>query len=513
MGARQQIAIGIDVGTSGTKVIAVSEQGKVLTSAVAGYPMSVPRTGWAEQKPLDWWSGTVRATRTVMGYVVRNVPSYEVISIGFSGQMHGLVPLDNNKEVIRPSIIWCDTRTVQETEWLENSLGKEAIIQYTSNPPLPNFTLTKLLWMRNYEPSLFQRIRHVLLPKDYVRFKICGSLAMDISDASGTLMFDVQKREWSTEMCSASGIPIEWLPAVAGASEVVGYVTESAAKELNIPRGVPVVAGAGDQAAGAVGLNVVEPGTVSVVLGTSGVVLTPTNEPLKDPIGRLHTFCHAYEDRWFVMGVTQAAGGSLQWYRRRFAAEFEQLAEQNNTDIYTLLLEAAAKAPAGSDGLLFLPYLMGERAPHLDPYASGTWLGIHWNHEREHFLRAVLEGVSYSLKDCWGIIANMGLDAHTWRVSGGGAQGELWMGILSSVLGRTLDVIQASHGPAFGAAVLGAQGVGLLPRKGKELDAWFNVGKQSSPDSDWVSIYDKMYPMYRQAYHDLKGLMRDLYHV
>jgi xylulokinase len=506
----EAIVLGIDIGTSGTKVVAVGESGQVLATASEGYGMSVPNVGWAEQDPEDWWRATVEAVKRVMDHLARSGTAVRLAAIGLSGQMHGLVPLDAEGRVIRPAIIWCDLRSVEQTEWLIREVGRDAVIEWTQNPPLPNFTITKLLWMRDHEPDVYARIAKVLLPKDYVRYRLSGGLAMDVSDASGTLLFDVANRRWSEEMCRAAGIPAGWLPELAQSSEVVGRVTKDAGALMGIPEGTPIVAGAGDQAAGAVGLGVADPGLVSVVFGTSGVVLAPTSRPVKDPLGRLHTFCHAVPDRWFAMGVTQAAGGSLQWYRRCFAQEEERQAAAAGEDVYDVLLRQAEAVTPGAEGLLFLPYLMGERTPHLDPRARGAWLGLHWRHERGHLVRAILEGVAFSLKDCWNLISTLGLDVRRWRVSGGGAQGRLWMEIFASVVDASIEVVRAAHGPAFGAAVLAAQGVGMLPAHGDGLERWFESGTVVAPNPSWVEQYRVLYRLYQEAYQVTAELIHSL---
>ncbi|MBX5436437.1 MAG: xylulokinase [Alicyclobacillaceae bacterium] len=510
MGESEQLVLGIDVGTSGTKVVAVSADGKVVATRTAGYGMSVPAVGFAEQDPDDWWRATVEAVAGVMADV-RLQGRAQVAAVGLSGQMHGLVPLDHAGRVIRPAIIWCDVRTVAQVDWLERTVGRERVIEWTQNPPLPNFTLTKLLWLRDCEPESYRRICHVLLPKDYVRYRMTGELAMDESDASGTLMFDVANRRWSEEMCHAAGTPREWLPPVLSSAAVAGKVTAAAAHQLGIPEGTPVVAGAGDQAAGAVGLAVAEPGLVSVLFGTSGVVLAPTAEPVRDPLGRLHTFCHAVPGLWFAMGVTQAAGGSLQWFRRRFGEQEELAARSRGLDVYEVLLDEAEAVEPGAEGLVFLPYLMGERTPHLDPAARGTWMGLQWRHERAHLVRALLEGVVFSLKDGWSVIAELGLRADRWRVSGGGAQGRLWMEIFASAVGAEVEVVRAAQGPAYGAAVLAAQGAGLLAPGPAGVEAWYEPGQTVAPNPDWQERYEKLYPLYRQAYQAARGVMHGLH--
>ncbi|WDL95361.1 xylulokinase [Alicyclobacillus sp. ALC3] len=503
---RQRVVLGIDVGTSGTKVIAVRLDGTIVSVATASYEMMTPKSGYAEQHPEDWWSATVSAIQTVM----TQAGDVSVAGIGLSGQMHGLVPLDKQGRVIRPSIIWCDLRSDAEALELERAVGRDTVIRLTENPPLPNFTITKILWMKHHEPDLYSRIDKVLLPKDYVRYRLTDSFAMDVSDASGTLMLDVAKRAWSKEMCEAAGIPLEWLPPVYESNEVVGHLSATAARLLGLPEGVPVVAGAGDQAAGAIGLGIVEPGTVSAVFGTSGVVLAVTDKSLRDPAGRLHTFCHAQRDSWFVMGVTQAAGGSLQWYRNRLAQMEQAVAARCDADIYTLLMNEAETVAPGADGLLFLPYLMGERSPHLDPQARGAWIGLEWRHTAAHLVRAILEGVSFSLRDCWEAMQELGVTSSGWKASGGGASGRLWMEVFASVIGEPVQILQSSHGPALGAAILAAQGIGALSEDPAAIQAWLGTGNSIPPRADWADFYNDLYPLFQEGYRVTKNLMHDL---
>lgn len=500
--------LGIDIGTSGTKVVAVNASGTVIGSYTSGYNMHVPRALFAEQQPDDWWQATILAVRGVMAKLLDSGLQVAVEGISFSGQMHGLVPLDQHGQVIRPSIIWCDLRSVEQAARLEREVGRAQIIAWTQNPPLPNFTITKLLWMRDHEPDLYRRIGTVLLPKDYVRLQMTGQPAMDLSDASGTLLLDVANRCWSTDMCHAAGIPLAWLPRLVEASEVAGRLTPEAARLLGLAEGTPVVAGAADQAAGAVGLGISDPGEIAAVFGTSGVVLAATERPLRDPLGRLHTFCHALPDKWYVMGVTQAAGGSLQWYRRRFAQAQEAVAQASGRDVYELLMEEAQAAPPGADGVMFLPYLLGERTPHLDPQATGAWLGLRFHHEPQHLVRAVLEGVAYSLRDCYLAMREVGIEATAWRAAGGGANGRVWMDIFASVLDDPITVLKGAQGPAYGAAILAAQGVQLLAAN--EAKRWLADGEQILPQAQWTARYEALYPIYRSAYQQLTGVMHDL---
>ncbi|WP_258111689.1 xylulokinase [Alicyclobacillus sp. SP_1] len=506
---RRQVVLGIDIGTSGTKVVAVHLDGSIAAVATASYEMVMPSPGYAEQNPADWWKATVVAIQTILS----RTEDLFVVGIGLSGQMHGLVALDNEGAVIRPAIIWCDLRSEAEAAELEHLLGRETIIQLAENPALPNFTVTKILWMKNHEPELYRRIAKVLLPKDYIRFCLTGLFAMDVSDASGTLLLDVANRTWSKDMCRAADVPMEWLPPLYESNEVVGYLSKTSADVLGLSEGIPVVAGAGDQAAGAIGLGIVEPGTISSVFGTSGVLLAVTDKSLRDPGGRLHTFCHAQRDRWIVMGVTQSAGGSLQWFRNQVAQRERLVAASKDSDLYAWLMEEAQKVVPGAEGLLFLPYLMGERSPHLDPQARGAWIGLQLRHSVGHLVRAILEGVSFSLRDCWEVMREIGVESSGWKASGGGANSPLWMKVFASVLGEPVQILQASHGPALGAAILAAQGIGVLEESPLSIQGWLGTGSVISPQTDWKEFYTKLYPLFREGYQATKHLMHELNNV
>src|SRR5579875_2041861 len=378
----------MDVGTGGTRAVLVDEQGHVIASGVSEHaPFRSPQPGWAEQDPEDWWRAAQEAIHAALN--ASGLKSSDIAAIGLTGQMHGAVMLDKEGRVLRPSLIWCDQRTGPQCDWLHEKIGRERLIELTCNPALPNFTLTKLLWVRDHEPEVFARIAHVLCPKDYVRYRLTGTFAIDVQEASGTLLLDVAHRRWSSEVARVAGIPESWLPEVFESPEVCAHISAEAAQLLGIPQGTPVVAGAGDQGAGAVGMGILEPGSVSATIGTSGVVFAATAAPTRDPRGRLHTFCHAVPGRWHVMGVTQAAGLSLRWFRDTFSPCVD----------YNDFTTGAASIPPGSEGLLWTPYLLGERTPHLDPEARAAFVGIHANHTRDHFVRAVMEGVAYSLRD------------------------------------------------------------------------------------------------------------------
>src|ERR1700758_3680364 len=388
--------LGMDVGTGGTRAVVVDENGKLISGASSEHaPFRTPHPGWAEQDPEDWWRAAQEAIRDALAAAPQ--PHQPIAGIGLTGQMHGAVMLDENGAVLRPSLIWCDTRTQPECDWLTAKIGYDKLIELACNPALPNFTLTKLLWVKTHEPEIFAKTRHIMCPKDYVRYRLTGEFAIDVQEASGTLLLDVTHRRWSKEVAEAAGIPESWLPKVYESPEVCARISESAAGLTGLKAGTPVVAGAGDQGAGAVGMGILQPGSVSATIGTSGVVFAATAAPTRDPLGRLHTFCHAVPGRWHVMGVTQAAGLSLRWLRDTIAPGVD----------YDTLTAAAAQVPAGSDGLLWTPYLLGERTPHLDSTARAAFVGLTAGHTRAHLVRAVLEGVAYSLKDTFTLFAEL----------------------------------------------------------------------------------------------------------
>ncbi len=488
--------IGIDVGTGGTRAVVIDERGTVIASATAEHePFASPQTGWAEQDPHDWWRATVKSLRNVLSQVNAN----EIASIGFSGQMHGAVLLDDANQVLRPALIWCDQRTSEQCQTITETIGASRLIELTSNPALTNFTLTKLIWVREHEPKLWSRFRSFLLPKDYVRFRLTGERATDVADASGTLLLDVAHRRWSDSMLDSLHIEKSCLPALYESPQVTGSVSQKAAAETGLREGTPVVAGAGDQAAGAVGMGIVRPGAVSATIGTSGVVFAATDRPALDRRGRVHTFCHAIPNRWHVMGVTQAAGLSLRWFRDQFGPR-----DANDGDPYDSLCKEAASAPPGSDGVLWAPYLMGERTPHLDPNARAAFTGLTMSHRRAHFIRAILEGVAYSLRDTLTIFAEMDVPVETIRLGGGGARARLWRQIQADVYGRAVEVLAAEEGAAYGAALLAGVGAGVWSSVDEACDAAVRVAERVEPEEPARSMMNKQYDSYRALYPALR---------
>jgi len=415
--------------------------------------------------------------------------------------MHGAVLLDAAGNVIRPALIWCDQRTEKQSKDLEQTFGLSRIIQLTCNPPLTNFTLTKILWVRDHEPQNFDRIRHVLLPKDYVRYRLTGDFAIDVADASGTLMLDVANRRWSAEVLRVAQIPQEWLPELFESPAVCGKLSKEGAAASGLVEGIPVVAGAGDQAAGAVGMGIVRAGAVSATIGTSGVVFAATDRPSLDPRGRLHTFCHAIPGRWHVMGVTQAAGLSLRWFRDQFGS-----GNDDGRDPYERLSAEAASIPPGAAGLLWAPYLMGERTPHLDPNVRGALLGISPSHTRGHIVRAIMEGVAFSLKDSFSIFDEMNVPVTKIRLGGGGARSPLWRQIQADVYAREVELLQAEEGAAFGAAILAAVGAGHWSSVDEACDAVVRIAARVTPQSESSIVLQRGYSRYRRVYPALHSI-------
>jgi xylulokinase len=476
----------------------VDETGKVLSSASSEHePFRVAHPGWAEQDPEDWWRAAQEAINgAISGATLANGEVMAIEAVGLTGQMHGAVMLDSEGEVLRPALIWCDQRTGPQCDWLHATIGRERLIELTCNPALPNFTLTKLLWVKEHEPEIFAKIAHVLCPKDYVRYRLTGAFAMDVTEASGTLLLDVTNRKWSSEVARISGIPEEWLPPLYESQEVCAHISASAAADTGLAPGTPVVAGAGDQAAGAVGMGILKPGAVSATIGTSGVVFAATAEPTKDPGGRLHTFCHAVPGRWHVMGVTQAAGLSLRWFRDTFA----------RGATYDALSRTAAAIAPGSEGLLYAPYLLGERTPHLDSHATAAFVGITASHGAPHFTRAVLEGVAFSLRDTFTLFAELGIPVSGVRLGGGGARGSLWRRIQTDIYGHPTEVLAAEEGGAYGAALLAGVGVGAWPDTDTACEQSLTVAESFEPDPETAGLYTEAYQRYRAIYPALRRI-------
>jgi xylulokinase len=480
--------LGIDVGTGGTRAVLIDGAGQIVASeTIEHVPFASPQTGWAEQDPDDWWRASVAAIRAVLSH--DNVTPDSIAAIGLSGQMHGAVLLDSDDKLLRPSIIWCDQRSDIQCQQLTEQIGASRLIELTCNPALTGFTLPKILWVKDHEPENWRRLRSLLLPKDYVRLRLTGDKAIDVADASGTLLLDVSARQWSREMLDAAGLNDKVLPRLFESPEITGTVSQSAAELTGLRAGTSVVAGAGDQAAGAVGMGIVKPGSVSATIGTSGVVFAATNNPALDPKGRVHTFCHAIPNRWHVMGVTQGAGLSLRWFRDQFGlAPYDQLTAE------------AADVPAGANNLLWAPYLMGERTPHLDPNARAALVGLTASHTRAHVVRAILEGVAFSLRDSLEIFRDMNVPIESIRLGGGGARSQLWRQIQADVYAHAVDIVQAEEGAAYGAALLAGVGGGVWKSVDDACAEVVRVIDRIEPDATAVKALEPLYRSYRELY-------------
>ena len=491
------------MGTGGTRALVIDQEGRVVASGSEEHePFHSLRPGWAEQDPRDWWRACGLAVRKALS--VSRLDADDIGCVGFSGQMHGAVLLDSADEVVRPAIIWCDQRSEAQGRELEELFGRDRLIRLTCNPPLTNFTLTKLLWVREFEATNWGRVAHIMLPKDYVRLRLTGERATDVADASGTLLLDVANRRWSEEVLSKSGIERALLPGLFESADVCGRVSASGAEATGLRVGTPVVAGAGDQAAGAVGLGITRAGAVSVTIGTSGVVFAATERPALDARGRVHTFCHAVPGRWHVMGVTQAAGLSLRWFRDCFGAGVKE-----GRDAYDCLAEEASAAPAGSEGVFWAPYLMGERTPHLDPKARAALLGLTASHTRAHVIRAIMEGVAYSLKETFTIFEEMKIPVSSIRLGGGGARSPLWRQIQADVYGSEVEIVEAEEGAAYGAAVLAAVGAGAWKSVDEACDRLIRVASRVAPDAEDAAAMRRGYRMYRKIYPALRRVFED----
>ncbi len=488
--------LGIDTGTGGTRALLVNAQGEVIGACTSAHEdIQMQRPLWAEQRPENWWDAAVDAVRGVLS--LAGAKGSDIRAIGLSGQMHGLVMLDASNEVIRPSLIWCDQRSQPQVDWVNQKAGRPRVLECTANPVLTGFTLPKLLWVRDHEPANYDRVRKILLPKDYIRFRLTREFATDVSDASGTALFDVVRRRWSYELADELGIDRSLLPKCYESTEISGAVSLEAAALTGLVAGTPVVGGGGDQASSAVGNGIVERGIVSCTLGTSGVVFAHMDSVAYDPAGRVHTFCHAVPGKWHVMGVTQAAGLSLQWFRNRFDPSGE----------YDDLTKDAATAPACSNGLYWLPYLMGERTPHLDPTARGGWIGLTASHRRADLIRSLIEGVSYSQKDCLDIIETLGVRVDSVRISGGGAKSPFWLQVLADVFARPAVTLASQEGSAYGAALLAMAGTGEYSSVPEVCAAVIREQSRTRPGPD-VPVYAQGHQIYQALYPALKGIFQ-----
>jgi xylulokinase len=492
--------MGIDIGTGGTRALLVDREGKVRAAFTAPHEdMRMEHPMWAEQRPEDWWRAAVEAIRGVLAEA--QVSGKDVRGVGVSGQMHGLTLLDFLGDVIRPALIWCDQRSQPQVDFINKTIGKENVLAAIANPMLTGFTLPKLLWVRDHEPDQFDRVRRMLLPKDYIRYKLTGDFATEVSDASGTALLDVVNRDWAFDMMDELDLDGGILPMLYESSEITGEISAEAAELTGLQPGTPVAGGGGDQAASAVGNGIVEPGIVSCTLGTSGVVFAHMEKVAYDSAGRIHTFCHAVRDKWHVMGVTQGAGLSLQWFRNQMCASGVS---------YDDLTNEAATAAAGSQGLFWLPYLMGERTPHLDATARGGWIGMTARHTRADLIRSLIEGVSYSQKDCLDIIEKLGVPISSVRLSGGGARSPFWRRLLADILGKPVVTLETQEGSAYGAALLALVGTGEYATVPEVCRAAIREVATVEPEAGRASAYAERHSIYQSLYPALKPFYRSV---
>ncbi len=499
--------LGIDVGTSGTKTLLIDETGAIRASVTVTYPAYAPKPAWSEQDPEDWWKATCASAKQALKEA--GVKPEDVGGVGLSGQMHGSVFLDAGGKVLRRAILWNDQRTAAECEAITDAAGgRKRLIGLVSNPALTGFTAPKILWVRTHEPKVFAKTAKVLLPKDYIRYRLTGEFATEVSDASGTLLLDVRKRQWSKKLLGLLDLDAGLLPQVFESPEVSGRLTAAAARATGLAEGTPVVGGGGDQAAGAVGNGIVKGGVISATMGTSGVVFAHAKEVQTDPEGRVHTFCHAVPGAWHVMGVVLAAGGSLQWFRDTLCQDLLRKAKREKVDPYALITAEAEPVPEGAHGLYFLPYLTGERTPHADPDCRGAWIGLSNMHTRGHLARAVMEGATYAMRDCLEIIQGMGVPVREIRVAGGGARSPFWRRLQADVYRKPVWTVSSEEGPAYGVALLAGVGTGVWKSVPEACDATIHTVQKTPADQRRVKRYDALYPEYGELYRSLKDDFR-----
>ncbi|MDE6718582.1 MAG: xylulokinase [Treponemataceae bacterium] len=500
--------IGVDLGTSGTKTVLFAEDGTVAASCTIEYPLYQPQNGWAEQDPLDWWNAVCGTTKAVIAKA--GISASEIKGVGLSGQMHGLVMLDKSGNVLRKSIIWCDQRTAKECEEITQKVGAENLIKITANPALTGFTASKIMWVKNNEPEIYEKCAHILLPKDFIRYKLTGEFATEVSDASGMQLLDVPNRKWSDQVLDALQIDKSLLGKVYESPEITGKVTKAASDLTGLAEGTAVVGGAGDNAAAAVGTGTVQDGRAFTTIGTSGVVFAHTSKLSIDPKGRVHTFCCAVPGAWHVMGVTQGAGLSLKWFRDNFCHEEMIAAAGMKKDPYFLMDKQAEAIPIGSDRLLYLPYLMGERTPHLDPNCRGVFFGLSAMHTRQHLLRAVMEGVTFSQRDSVEVLREMGVSINEMLACGGGGSSPLWRQMLADVYGCPVKTVVSKEGPALGVAILAGAGTGVYSSVQDGCAAVIKTNPPQNPISQNSAEYEKFYNIYRALYPALKNNFSEL---
>ncbi|MFI5252529.1 MAG: xylulokinase [Bacteroidota bacterium] len=494
--------LGLDIGTSGVKGLLIDEKGKTITSAFAGYPLFTPKPTWIEQNPEDWWEATVKVIKEIVENPL--VKREQIAGIGFSGQMHSLVLLGKNDEVLRPAILWSDTRTDEECRQINQLIGLDVLRRTTANPAIEGFTLPKLLWVQKHEPQVYEKINRIFLPKDFIRFKLTGECGMEVSDASGTILYDVCARKWSDGILKQFSIPKSWLSPVFESIDVCGKISQDALKLTGLPVGIPVAGGGGDNSCGAIGAGVIHEGQMLAGIGTSGIVLAPINNVRVDPEMRVHTFCHSVPHRWYAMGVMLMAGGALRWYKDTFAqAEVEQ-ARSSNRDVYDVITEGAAKISPGSEGLYFQPYLAGERTPHRSANARAAFIGATLRHTKNHFSRAVLEGVTYGMRDSLEIIKKLGIQIGQIRLTGGGAKSAFWRQLQANIYGSEVAIVGTTEGSAYGAALLGGTASGVFGSIEEAVNQTVSITERIQPDVSLIRQYDDYYGIYSKIFPNLK---------
>lgn len=500
--------IGMDVGTTGIKSLIMDRDGKILATSFVEYPLYLPHPGWAEQEPEDWW----KATKTALNELIQKskCSSKDIKGISFSGQMHGLVCLDKEMRVLRPAILWCDQRTTPQCKDITKKVGASNLINLTSNPALEGFTLPKLEWVRKNEPALYKKIHKILLPKDYIRYKLTGKIGMEVSDSAGTLMFDVAKRKWSKQLLEILKIDEMILPEVKESIDIAGEITKEVASETGLPVGLPVIFGGADNTCAAVGNGIIDEGYWAISIGTSGTVIAPTRKPKRDPKGRVHTFNHSVPNIWYLMGVMQAAGLSFKWFRDQFSASEKAVATRCGKDAYELLALEAEKIKPGAEGLIWLPYLNGERTPHLNSEAKGALFGVTARHNRGHFIRAILEGVVFGLRDGFEIIKDLNVQIKQIRLTGGGAKSPLWRQIQADIFNRQVNTINVDEGPAFGAAIIAGVGTKVYSSFEEASFQLIKIKETIDPIKENVKVLNDTYKIFQKLYKDLKDRMSEI---
>ncbi len=503
--------LGIDIGTSGTKSLICDAKGKVLATASAEHDIHSPQPGWSEQSPAQWWQATIKSVKAVVKKA--KVARQTCKGIGLSGQMHGSVFLDDSPhetaDALRPALLWNDQRTTAECDLIQKRAGgRKKLIDMVANPALTGFTAPKILWLQNNEPEIYEKTKHILLPKDFIRYKLTAEYATDVGDASGTLLLNVKTRKWHNQLISKLGIDKKLLPDCFESHVISGKLTKHAAKQLGLKPNIPVVGGSGDQPAGAVGNGIVSAGIVSATLGTSGVVFAHADKPTYDPRGRVHTMCHAVEGKWCVFGCMLSAGGSLQWFRNHLAQDLVASAKRKKVDPYELITAQAQRANPGSDGLLFLPYLTGERCPHPDPYARGGWIGLSASHSRPNIIRSIMEGVTFGMNDALQIMNKMDIPISSVRLSGGGAASPFWRQMQADIYQTPTTIINSGQGPAYGVAILAGVGTGVWKSVPEACSAIISELHRYEPQS--VPAYKRAYRQYKKLYTTLKDTFPQL---